>query len=90
MAQDQHRLALGSDRPKHIPHSIDDGWILPEGAAGTCEFEEAHSFLTVGFDEQVLGDVGFSPRTAFRPHVGGLDPLLAQLIRLSTDPVHVP
>lgn len=85
VAQDQHRLALGSDRRSHIPLSIDDGWILPSGASGTCEFDEAHSFVTVGFDRHVLDDVGFDAARAFKPHVGRFEPLLAQLVRLAVD-----
>ena len=85
VAQDEHRLALGSDRRSHIPLSAGDGWILPAGAAGICEFEDAHSYVTVGFDKHMLEDVGLDPGTAFRPHVGGLEPLLAQLVRLAAD-----
>ncbi|WP_246642698.1 AraC family transcriptional regulator [Rhizobium croatiense] len=85
VAQDEHRLALGSDRRHHIPLSADDGWILPAGAAGICEFDDAHSYLTVSFDKHMLDDVGLDTSTAFRPHVGGLEPLLAQLVRLAAD-----
>ncbi len=72
VAQDEHRLALGSDRRHHIPLSADEGWILPGGAAGICEFDNAHSYLTVSFDSRCSTMSGWIRARAFRPHVGGL------------------
>lgn len=85
VGQEQHRLALGSDRRSHIPLSVDEGWILPSGASGRCEFDEAHSFVTVAFDKQMLDDVGLDPGRAFRPRVGPFEPLLAELVHLAVD-----
>jgi len=83
VGQQTHRLALGCDRRRHIPLEAEDGWILPEGADGICEFDAPHSYLTVAFDAKFLIDAGMDLNQSFRPHVGRIDPLLGHLARLT-------
>jgi AraC family transcriptional regulator len=77
--QDRHRIAIGSDKRQHVPLKAGEGWILPKGAAGICEYDEALSFLRLEVPESLLADVGFQHHSDFRPVVGAFDPLLAQL-----------
>lgn len=77
--QDRHRIAIGSDKRQHVPLKAGEGWILPAGAAGICEYDEALSFLRLEVPENLLADVGFERHSDFRPVIGTFDPLLAQL-----------
>jgi len=76
--QERHRIAIGSDKRLHVPLKAGEGWILPAGATGICEYDEALSFLRLEVPENLLADVGFE-HSDFRPVVGAFDPLLAQL-----------
>ena len=76
--QERHRIAIGSDKRLHVPLKAGEGWILPAGATGICEYDEALSFLRLEVPENLLADVGFE-YSDFRPVVGAFDPLLAQL-----------
>ncbi|CDZ68711.1 Transcriptional regulator [Neorhizobium galegae bv. orientalis] len=76
--QARHRIAIGSDKRLHVPLKAGEGWILPAGATGICEYDEALSFLRLEVPENLLTDVGFE-HSDFRPVVGAFDPLLAQL-----------
>ncbi|WP_245440374.1 AraC family transcriptional regulator [Neorhizobium sp. T25_13] len=76
--QERHRIAIGSDKRLHLPLKAGEGWILPAGATGICEYDEALSFLRLEIPENLLADVGFE-HSDFRPVVGAFDPLLAQL-----------
>ncbi|RXT30544.1 AraC family transcriptional regulator [Rhizobium leguminosarum] len=78
--QDQHRIAVGSDRKRIVPLRAGDGWILPAGSSGTCEYDDALSFLRVDLSDDLLDDVGFD-KADFDPVVGSLDPLLVQFVR---------
>ncbi|MDQ0132490.1 AraC family transcriptional regulator [Neorhizobium galegae] len=76
--QERHKIAIGSDKREHVPLKAGEGWILPAGATGTCEYDEALSFLRLEVPEDLLADVGFE-HSDFRPMVGAFDPLLVQL-----------
>ncbi|UIY29836.1 AraC family transcriptional regulator [Neorhizobium galegae] len=76
--QARHRIAIGSDKRLHVPLKAGERWILPAGATGICEYDEALSFLRLEVPENLLTDVGFE-HSDFRPVVGAFDPLLAQL-----------
>ncbi|WP_245500733.1 AraC family transcriptional regulator [Rhizobium sp. BK251] len=76
--QARHRIALGSDRKRQIPLSAGEGWILPAHASGTCEYDEALSYLKLELPDTLLDEVGFENARGFEPLVGRLDPLLAQ------------
>ncbi|MBY5564595.1 helix-turn-helix domain-containing protein [Rhizobium leguminosarum] len=78
--QDRHRIAVGSDRKQFVPLRAGDGWILPAGSSGTCEYDDALSFLRVDLSDALLDDVGFE-KADFNPVVGSLDPLLVQFVR---------
>lgn len=78
--QDRHRIAVGSDRQRHIPLKAGEGWILPADVTGICEYDEALSFLKLELPESLLGDVGFYRQRDFAPVVGAFDPLLAQFV----------
>lgn len=81
VGQESHRIALGSDRKKHVPLAAGEGWILPAGSNGICEFDEAHSYLTLELDGALLDDAGCGDAKDFRPLFGKIDPLVAELIR---------
>lgn len=78
-----HRFSVGSDRRKLIPLSAGQGWILPAGASGFCEYDAPLDFLMVEISEGLLQDVGIDRDLVFRPLVGTLDPLLVQLAKAS-------
>ncbi|MCR4265054.1 AraC family transcriptional regulator [Nitratireductor sp. ZSWI3] len=80
VGQDTHRVAVGSDRKRLVPLPELAGWVLPPGISGVCEFDEAHSYLTVEFANSLLHDVGYDSRRHFEPAFGHLDPLLVQLV----------
>src|SRR5262245_27083796 len=73
-----HRIAVGSDRKRSVPLSAGEGWILPSGASGICEYDGALSYLKLELPEALLDDVGFNRSMGFNPIVGPLDPLLLQ------------
>ncbi|MDK4717299.1 AraC family transcriptional regulator [Rhizobium sp. CNPSo 4039] len=79
--QPAHRVAISSDRKRHVPLKENEGWILPSGSAGICEYDDALSYLFMEFTDTSLNDVGLDPSRGFEPVVGQLDPLLVQLAR---------
>jgi AraC family transcriptional regulator len=81
VGQDRHRIALGSDKRRHIPLAAGEGWILPSGSVGVCEFDEPHVYATLELTGSLLDDAGFDMKRGFVPAVGRLDPLLAELVR---------
>jgi len=78
--QETHRIAVSSDRKRHVPMRQYEGWVLPSGSTGTCEFDDTHSYLFVDFTDELLDDVGFDHTRCFDPVIGRLDPLLMRLI----------
>lgn len=81
VGQDSHRLALGSDRKRHIPLAAGEGWILPPDSDGVCEFDAPHSYATLEFTDSLLSEAGFDSRRGFAPAIGRIDPLLAEFVR---------
>jgi AraC family transcriptional regulator len=79
--QDSHRIAVGSDKKTRVPLRADDGWILPAGSSGICEYDEPLSYLKLELADTLLDDVGFDRSQGFKPVVGAIDPLLTQLVR---------
>lgn len=77
--QPTHRLAVGADRRNHLPLMKNDGWILPAGSVGVCEYDEPLDAIIIDFDQRLLEEVGLAPHDEIVPHAGGLDPLLLQL-----------
>ncbi len=79
--QPAHRLSLGADRRRAVPLTRLQGWILPAGAEGMCEFDAPLEVATVALPSRLLRDTGLAPTPeAAAPVVGALDPLLAQLV----------
>lgn len=79
--QPTHRVAVSSDRKRHVPLEANEGWILPSGSTGVCEYDDPLSYLFVEFTDASLSEIGFDPAYGFNPIVGPLDPLLVQLAR---------
>jgi AraC family transcriptional regulator len=79
--QPGHRIAVGSDRRKPVPLVAGEGWILPAGASGICEYDAALSYLKLELPDVLLVDVGFDRARDAGPIVGRIDPLLAELAR---------
>lgn len=81
VTQDAHRIAIGSDRSRHVPLAAGEGWILPSGSDGLCEFDDAHSWHAVQVGADLLADAGLRHAGEVRPIVGTIDPLLAALVQ---------
>ncbi|WP_424831479.1 helix-turn-helix domain-containing protein [Ruegeria sp.] len=77
--QPGHRLAVGSSRGTHQPLSRNQGWILPAGSNGICEYDDDLEFVMVSLDDRVLGEFGLESGLDFQPIVGDIDPLLLNL-----------
>lgn len=78
--QPTHRLALGSDRRSHCPLARHQGWVLPAGSEGICEYDERLDVVTVAFEERLLAEVGLERPDLVAPATGSFDPLTLQLI----------
>lgn len=79
--QDSHRIAVGSDKKMLLPLHADQGWILPAGSTGVCEYDEPLSYLKLEVADTLLDDVGFDRSSDFDPVVGTVDPLLTGFVR---------
>ena len=77
--QAEHRIATGSDRRERIPLTRHQGWIMPAGSDGICEFETALDLLTLQVPGELLRDAGFEDGRSIRPVIGDLDPLLLSM-----------
>jgi len=78
--QPTHRLALGSDRRSHRPLTRHQGWVLPAGSEGFCEYDEGLEVVTIAFGEELLSEVGQPRPDLIAPKTGPFDPLTLQLI----------
>jgi AraC family transcriptional regulator len=77
--QPAHRFAHGSGRAEHMPLARNQGWILPAGSDGLCEYDEDLEFVLVNLDQDILTEFGLSDSFEFAPIVGDIDPLLLNL-----------
>lgn len=77
--QPNHRISVGQDRSVVHPLTAHQGWIMPAGAEGLCEFDRPLDFLTVGIDAQLLRDSGLTDPQDVAPVVGALDPLVLSM-----------
>jgi AraC family transcriptional regulator len=77
--QPTHRFALGGDRRRLIPLRAGQGWIMPAGAEGVCEYDDGLTVTTVELDAAALEGTGLDPRDGALLRVGAFDPLLASL-----------
>ncbi|MEM6849684.1 MAG: AraC family transcriptional regulator [Pseudomonadota bacterium] len=81
--QPTHHLSLGATRRSHLPLHRNEGWLLPEGADGVCEYDNPLEVVTVSVAGALLREAG-GDGGAVVPVVGPLDPLLTQMA-LSAD-----
>ena len=77
--QPSHRFAHGSSRTTHYPLTKNQGWILPAGSTGICEYDEDLEFVLVNLDEGILHEFGVTRGFNFAPIIGDIDPLLLNL-----------
>ena len=77
--QPKHRLALGGDTRIFQPLKPNEGWILPAGSEGLCEFDADLDVLTLSLDAEMLREAGLDQPDRFGPVVGTLDPLLLSM-----------
>ena len=77
--QPSHRFAHGSERSVHKPLQRNQGWILPAGSEGVCEYDEALEFVMVNLDSAITEEFGLGSGFEFAPIVGDIDPLLLNL-----------
>lgn len=77
--QPRHRIAVGSDKRVERPLEKHQGWILPPGASGLCEFDADHSFVAVEIADAPLRDAGLAGPADYAPRFGAHDPLMVQL-----------
>ena len=77
--QPTHRLGLGSDRRRDLPLARHEGWLLPAGSEGICEYDDALEAVIIVFDERLLAEVGLESSQVVAPHAGPFDPLTLQL-----------
>ena len=82
--QPTHRLSVGADRSEHVPLGKHEGWVLPAGAAGLCEYDAPLEFATVSVPDALLAEAGLEGSAGaigsrIEPVVGALDPLLVRM-----------
>ena len=78
--QPTHRLAVGSDRRSLRPLARHQGWVLPAGSEGICEYDERLEVVIIAFEGQLLAEVGLERPDLIAPTTGSFDPLTLQLI----------
>ncbi|MEM9630813.1 MAG: AraC family transcriptional regulator [Pseudomonadota bacterium] len=77
--QPGHRFAHGSSRTAHVPLMRNQGWILPAGSEGICEYDDVLEFVSISLSDDILGEFGIEQSFDFQAIVGDLDPLLLNL-----------
>ena len=78
--QPTHRLAVGSDQKSHLPLMKHQGWVLPAGSEGVCEYDEHLDVMILAFEDQLLIEVGLERPDLIVPKTGPFDPLTLQLV----------
>ncbi len=77
--QPTHRFAHDTTLTTHIPLAKNQGWILPSGSQGVCEYDDELEFVMVSLDDAMLDEFGLSTGFEFEAVVGDIDPLLLNL-----------
>lgn len=77
--QPSHRISHGSDRAMHRPLKKHQGWLLPAGSEGVCEYDEDLQFVTVTLNRRLLEEFGVSAETGFQAIIGEIDPVLLSI-----------
>ncbi|MEL7525530.1 MAG: AraC family transcriptional regulator [Pseudomonadota bacterium] len=77
--QPSHRISQGSDRALHSPLKKHQGWLLPAGSEGVCEYDDDLEFVTVTLNDSLLDEFGVSAGTGFEAIIGEIDPVLLSI-----------
>ena len=77
--QPTHRFAHGSSLATAMPLTTNQGWILPAGSNGVCEYDDALEFVMVNLDDTILDEFGLGKGFEFKAIVGDISPLLLNL-----------
>jgi len=77
--QPAHHFSHGTGRRTHRPLMKNQGWILPAGSEGVCEYDDDLEFVSVSISVDVLEEMGVGEDLDFRAIVGDIDPLLLSL-----------
>lgn len=65
--QPTHRFAHGSTLTAPQPLRRNQGWILPAGSDGVCEYDDGLEFVFVALDQGILDEFGLSKGFDFQP-----------------------
>lgn len=77
--QPAHRFAHAGTLASSVPLRARQGWILPPGSEGICEYDQELEFVTVQLDDAILAEFGIERTVDFSPILGDIDPLLLNL-----------
>lgn len=77
--QPSHRISQGSDRAVLRPLRKHQGWLLPAGSEGVCEYDEDLEFVTVSLDDRLLDEFGLSSGAGFQAIIGDIDPVVLSI-----------
>ena len=77
--QPTHRISHGSALTRYCPLARHQGWLLPAGSEGLCEYDEDLEFVTVSLSDGLLDEFGYESGAEFQAIVGDIDPLLLSL-----------
>ncbi len=77
--QPSHRFAHGTTKTDFLPLEKNQGWILPAGSNGSCEYDDDLEFVLISLNDKILAEFGMDANFSFQAIVGDLDPLLLSL-----------
>ncbi|MEQ9693520.1 AraC family transcriptional regulator [Shimia sp. SDUM112013] len=77
--QPSHRFSLGASRTTAKPLVRHQGWMLPAGSNGVCEYDDDLDFVMVSLDQALLEEFGIDRSFEFDAIVGDIDPLILNL-----------
>lgn len=83
--QPTHRFSLGSDKRAPVPLTQRQGWVIPAGGEGICEYDDPLDVVMISFDRRLLAEVGLERPDLVAPHMGQIDPLTLQLALAAAD-----
>lgn len=77
--QPTHRLTFGDGKAEATPLMANQGWIMPSGAIGKCEFDKPLDVMMVEVEPSVLREVGMDRPDTIEPKTGDFDVLTFNL-----------
>ncbi|WP_424932966.1 helix-turn-helix domain-containing protein [Amaricoccus macauensis] len=77
--QPTHHFSCCSSKADHKPVEKYQGWILPAGTSGVCEFDDQHEITVLSIDPRLFEEAGMPRNSDFRPVLGDIHPLAVQL-----------